>query len=177
MEKSTQADGRAGAQAHGMRIHITFVTIVGASGWEPGAPERPSARPPSGRVVGEAGALSLRKPAVLPGGTVGYAISLRGADRLLSRAGRFFRPLDIDIKHWWEHDLCVLVANPAVLRLARFDAETSTIEPERQRAKRNHLSRLVLNARYQLRFRLNLYVRQFYLRRAHAASDRQSFDP
>jgi glycosyl transferase family 25 len=134
-------------------------------------------RPPSGRIVGEAGMLSLRRPAVLPGGTVGYALSRRGADKLLGRAERFFRPLDIDLKHWWEQDLRVLVISPGVVRSARLDAEASTIEPQRRHAKRSRFVRFVFNARYQARFRLALYLRQLRGRLIDAAPDRRSVDP
>jgi glycosyl transferase family 25 len=136
-----------------------------------------TSRPPSGRVVGEAGALSLRRPAVLPAGTVGYAISRQGANKLLCRAGPFFRPLDMDIKHWWEQDLQVLVVNPPVLRFARLDAERSTIEAGRLEARRNHFARFVLNARYQARFRLALYLRQFRRHFMEIASGRRGLDP
>jgi len=133
-------------------------------------------RPPSGRVVAEAGVLSLRKPAVLPGDTAGYAISRRGAEKLLCNAGRFFRPPDMDLKHWWEQNLRILVINPAVVRLSPPAAERSTIEPERLDARRNRFVRFVLNARYQARFRLNLYLRQFRRELEEAASERRGFD-
>jgi glycosyl transferase family 25 len=134
-------------------------------------------RPPGGRVVGEAGALVLRRPAVLSGGTAGYALSRQGADKLLGRAGRFFRPLDIDLKHWWERDLRVLVVSPAAVRLARLDAEASTIESQRRGAKSNRFARFVLNVRYQARFRLALHLRQFRVRLINTAPDDRGFDP
>lgn len=133
-------------------------------------------RPPGGRVVGEAGVLSLRQPAVLPNGTVGYALSRQGAAKLLRRAECLFRPLDIDLKHWWEHDLRVLVVNPPVIRCALSNAAASTIEPQRQKAKRNPVARFVLNARYQARFRLALYLRQLRARLMQATPDRRSVD-
>jgi glycosyl transferase family 25 len=136
-----------------------------------------TSRPPSGRVVGEAGALSLRRPAVLPAGTVGYAISREGADKLLSRAGRFFRPLDMDIKHWWEQDIRVLVVNPPVLRSGCVEAERSTIEAGRLDARRNHFARFILNARYQARFRMNLYFRHFRRHFMETAPERRGLDP
>ena len=136
-------------------------------------------RPPGGRVVGEAGALCLRQPSTLPGGTVGYAISRQGAEKLLRRAGRFFRPLDIDLKHWWEHDLRILVIHPSVIRFARPDAEASTIEPERRNSRRGgHLSRFLLNARYQVSFRTHLYRRLLlHAWLVHVAPRRRSLDP
>jgi glycosyl transferase family 25 len=136
-----------------------------------------SGRPPSGRVVAEAGALSLRRPAVLPAGTVGYAISRQGAAKLLHLPARFFRPLDMDIKHWWEQELRVLVVDPPVLRSSGEDIGESTIEAGRLQARRNSFARFVLNARYQARFRLNLYVRQVRHLLTHAVSERGSREP
>ncbi|MGN6769471.1 MAG: glycosyltransferase family 25 protein [Rhizobiaceae bacterium] len=133
-------------------------------------------RRPGGRLVGEAGALSLRRPAVLPNGTVGYALSRQGADKLLRRTGRLFRPLDIDLKHWWEHDLRVLVVNPAVVRCTPSNAAASTIEPQRRKAKRSCIVRFILNARYQARFRLTLYLRQLRARLMQVMPDRRGFD-
>jgi glycosyl transferase family 25 len=121
--------------------------------------------------------LSLRKPAVLPAGTVGYAISRQGAAKLLHLPVRFFRPLDMDIKHWWEQELRVLVVDPPVLRSSGEDIVGSTIEAGRLQARRNSFARFVLNARYQARFRLNLYVRQVRHLLTHAVSERGSREP
>ena len=89
-----------------------------------------SDRPLRGRLV-SAGPLSLRRPAVLPARTLGYAVSRGGAEKLLGRSAPFFRPLDMDLKHWWEKDLTVLVIEPCTIALAPRHSQTSAIQPQR----------------------------------------------
>jgi glycosyl transferase family 25 len=109
------------------------------------------------RMAGGAGALSFRKPMVLSASTEAYAVSRQGAEKLLRHAARFFRPLDMDIKHWWERDLRVLVIQPSVVRHTCARVEESSIEGERRRNRRNPLVRFILNLRYQLCFRASLH--------------------
>lgn len=112
------------------------------------------------RMSGEAGTLSFRKPMVLSASTEAYAVSRQGAEKLLLHTNRFFRPLDMDIKHWWERDLRVLVIQPSVVRHTCARVEESSIEGERRRNRRKPLMRFFLNLRYQLRFRASLHRRQ-----------------
>jgi glycosyl transferase family 25 len=41
----------------------------------------------------------------VPSRTGAYVLSRRGADKLLSRRVPFGRPVDVDLRHWWECDL------------------------------------------------------------------------
>ena len=84
--------------------------------------------------------------------TTGYIIGREAAARLSTR-GRFFRPVDIDLKHYWEHGVPIFSANPP---LVRERPQPSTIEASRQSAKGSALTRLAANLRYQARFRLAL---------------------
>lgn len=127
---------------------------------------------PRGRVV-VSGALSLRAPAVLPASTAGYAVSRCGAKKLLRSSERFSRPLDIDIKHWWEKDLRVQVIHPSVLDLDSSHLGTSVIGPQRRAVRRNALTRFARNIRYQLRFRLHLLAGSLRRRKAHGEPGRQ----
>jgi glycosyl transferase family 25 len=102
------------------------------------------------------GPFRLFHPAILPARTVGYAVSRRGARKLLASKERFARPLDMDLKHWWEKDLRVLVIQPSVLALAASHASTSALEPERRLARSNRFRRFFRNLEYQLRFRVSL---------------------
>lgn len=84
--------------------------------------------------------------------TTGYIIGREAARQMLARK-RFFRPIDIDIKHHWEHGVPIFSANPA---LVRESAQQSTIEASRQGNKQSAFTRFVANLRYQFHFRAGL---------------------
>jgi glycosyl transferase, family 25 len=52
----------------------------------------------------------------VPSRTAAYVISRRGARKLLARHPPFGRPIDIDLRHWWECDLSVLGVLPYPVR-------------------------------------------------------------
>jgi glycosyl transferase, family 25 len=54
----------------------------------------------------------------VPSQTCAYVISREGARKLLATRARFGRPLDVDLRHWWENDLVVLGVQPYPVRLA-----------------------------------------------------------
>ena len=84
--------------------------------------------------------------------TTGYVIGSTAARRLAKR-NRFFRPVDIDLKHYWEHRVPIL---SAVQPLVRECGEVSTIEKSRDCAKGSPISRMAANLRYQAHFRVAL---------------------
>jgi len=47
----------------------------------------------------------------------GYVISRAGAKKLLTSRLPFGRPIDIDLRFWWENELVVLGVTPSVLIL------------------------------------------------------------
>lgn len=53
----------------------------------------------------------------VPSLTAGYVISRRGAKKLCQSRVPFGRPIDVDLRYWWESDLAVLGVSPAALML------------------------------------------------------------
>lgn len=106
-----------------------------------------------------AGGFRLTRPAILPPLTVGYVLTRDAARRLTSGSRRFARPVDIDLKHWWEHGVDILVVEPSVV--ATPNRFLSTIEAGRKAAGRGGpLRRLLRNLRYQTRFHAGLALGQ-----------------
>lgn len=70
----------------------------------------------------------------IPSMTAGYVVSRRGAEKLLASRQPFGRPIDVDLRFWWENDLVVLGVTPAVLVLD----ETSLISSIGQKAARKN---------------------------------------
>lgn len=53
----------------------------------------------------------------VPSMTAGYVVSRSGARKLLASRQPFGRPVDIDLRFWWENDLLILGVTPSVLTL------------------------------------------------------------
>ncbi len=115
-----------------------------------------SDRPWRGRLV-YSGEVELRRPLVLPRFTMAYALKRAGAAKLLHASETFFRPVDQDLKHWWEKDVRVLVTSPSVVRPVETYRTTSDLVADRWRVRSHPLARFLLNVRYQARFRTHLY--------------------
>lgn len=102
----------------------------------------------------------LIDPRNVPGQTLGYVVSREAAVNLAQKALPFGRPVDMDLKHWWEFDISILMVQPTVLHVHDARAE-SAIESSRQAAKPNgemgRFLRFVRNLRYQLPYRIGLY--------------------
>ena len=115
-----------------------------------------SRHPTAGREVGAlTGEYKLVMPRHVPGQTVGYAIDSVASARFAAKAIPMTRPIDMDIKHWWEFDVPVLVVQPSPLRVNM--AETgSSIEAARAEKKpegqAGGLARTWRNLRYQLTY-------------------------
>jgi glycosyl transferase family 25 len=86
--------------------------------------------------LGKSEKLSARKPLCegyslvtyrrIPSLTAGYAISREGARKLLDKRKPFGRPIDVDLRHWWECDsLKVLGLDPAAIELDETSLESS----------------------------------------------------
>jgi glycosyl transferase, family 25 len=54
----------------------------------------------------------------VPSHSCAYVVSREGARKLLATRARFGRPLDVDLRHWWENGLVVLGVQPYPVRLA-----------------------------------------------------------
>lgn len=62
----------------------------------------------------------------VPSLTAGYAINRNGATKLLASRQPFGRPIDVDLRHWWESQhLQVLGLEPAVIELDETSFESS----------------------------------------------------
>lgn len=68
----------------------------------------------------------------VPSSTAGYVISRAGAQKLLSSRVPFGRPVDVDIRFWFENDLQVFGVYPSVLGLDEL-SEVSSIWAQRER--------------------------------------------
>jgi len=127
-------------------------------------------------VVGEdicslASDFRLVAPRTAPGLTLGYAIGREAARRLSTLGARFARPVDMDLKHWWELDTPILLVQPSVLRVAAL-GEQSFIERDRRNVEpvglAPSLRRMASNLRYQFRFQLG---KRWALQRQEQAID------
>lgn len=68
----------------------------------------------------------------VPSLTAGYVVSRSGAQKLLASRQPFGRPVDVDLRFWWENDLLVLGVTPAALILD----ETSLVSSIGEKAER-----------------------------------------
>jgi glycosyl transferase, family 25 len=66
----------------------------------------------------------------VPSRTAAYVISRRGARKLLARRPPFGRPIDIDLRHWWECDLSVLGVLPYPVREGPASCRSSIVGRE-----------------------------------------------
>ena len=69
----------------------------------------------------------------VPSMTAGYVVSRAGARKLLDSRVPFGRPIDIDLRFWWENDLRILGVQPPVVRLD-VTSQDSTIAGRGTRA-------------------------------------------
>jgi glycosyl transferase, family 25 len=119
-----------------------------------------SPRPPP--VVAPA----ITLPDRTPYGTTGYAITAGAAARLVATTVPFSRPVDIELKTWWEHGLSVKISDPPIGASAEDHEATSSISPGRRQAGEDTMvKRFLSNARYQLDRRMSRmrYVRKMTL--------------
>lgn len=93
----------------------------------------------------------------VPSLTSAYVVSREGARKLLASRVPFARPIDVDLRHFWENDLVVRGVWPNPVSLAPA-SEASRIAGRRShRTLRHRLRKLLFNARYTL---LNAWHRQ-----------------
>lgn len=87
--------------------------------------------------------------------TTGYMIDREAARILLARSPPFWRPLDLDIKFWWETGVPVLTVEPPVISIGRLGRE-SAIEGARASSKLAGLFGLLVrfgrNFKYQYQY-------------------------
>ena len=61
----------------------------------------------------------------VPSLTAGYVVSRRGAHKLLGSRRPFARPIDVDLRQWWENGLVMRGMLPAAIALAPIEANSS----------------------------------------------------
>jgi glycosyl transferase family 25 len=99
-------------------------------------------------------------PYRVPTCLIGYGITREAAARLSETATPFFRPVDEDMKFFWEKNLKITLVTPPPVRVGPQDAETGTISATRRteakRRRATDLFRVLRNVKYQLAYETRL---------------------
>lgn len=83
----------------------------------------------------------------VPSFTAGYVVSRAGARKLLASRVPFGRPIDIDLRFWWENELRVLGVQPPVLQLDDTSADSSIAGRKGRASLATRWRKLVMKAR------------------------------
>lgn len=67
----------------------------------------------------------------IPSFTAGYLISRQGAEKLLATRIPFGRPIDIDLRFWWENEMRIFGVFPGVIYLNENSEQTSIIDRDK----------------------------------------------
>jgi len=67
------------------------------------------------------------------------AVSKNGAQKLLSASSPFFRPVDVDIQHYWERNIDVIGLEPKIVDKANFDSDISAASQNQGRGLKSKL--------------------------------------
>jgi glycosyl transferase family 25 len=113
--------------------------------------------------------MRIGTPYRVPTCLIGYGITREAAAQLSETAIPFFRPVDEDMKFFWEKDLRIALVTPPPVTIGSQDAETGTISGTRRaeaKHRRFNVSRALKNLRYQLSYEARL--RYFRLRGGRA---------
>ncbi|RXE86555.1 glycosyl transferase [Pseudoalteromonas sp. A757] len=108
--------------------------------------------------------LSLFMQNKVPAGTVAQLVSLKGAEKILSKSIPFGRPIDIDYQHFWEKELSVFVMSPCPVSHGEKFASTIDRAPSVTGAKRYFLRKQLLQIN---KFIKNKFYRSLVLKRYH----------
>jgi len=77
--------------------------------------------------------------------------TLAGARRFVAVARPLRRPVDVQLKHWWEGGLSIASVNPPPIQLHAEQAGVSTIGERRTRSRSERLRQSAYHLRYALR--------------------------
>lgn len=102
----------------------------------------------AGAAVGTLSGVALVLTRRLPPRTTGYLLGRGAAARLLARTRCVCRPVDMDLKHYWEHGVPVLLAQPQLV-FVRPDAGSTLAAGRAARKPTGWWQRLASNLRYQ----------------------------
>lgn len=101
-----------------------------------------------GETVGRLAGVDLVLTRRLPAHTTGYLLGRDAAAALLARARTISRPIDMDLKHYWEHRVPILLVRPQLVSTRAHAA--SSLDVFRAAAKpSSRWRRLSNNLRYQ----------------------------
>jgi len=102
---------------------------------------------------------TLARPYQIPNTTLGYAIRKPAASRFLMHCLPFARPIDEDLKHFWEHGVEIQVVLPPPLGRYEGDKMGASIELERKAMTTTAPIRQGLVAlRHRLTYLANLFT-------------------
>lgn len=87
----------------------------------------------------------------VPSLTGAYVVSRSGAAKLLERRIPFGRPIDVDLRYWWECDLRILGIYPYPVNLADISHVSSIHGAEQQRLRTNRFRKALLKLEYSVR--------------------------
>ena len=94
-----------------------------------------------------------------PACTVALLWTQAGARKFLAVARPLRRPVDVQLKHWWEGDLSILVVSPPAVTLDPEQIQASTIGYCGRLTPRQKVLRFLYRARYALRSQWELLTR------------------
>jgi glycosyl transferase, family 25 len=84
----------------------------------------------------------------VPSLTAGYIISRSGALKLMHKRTPFGRPIDVDLRFWWECDLRIMGVSPACLVLDDTSFNSTIGQKSRQRTWGAHWNKF--RAKFQM---------------------------
>lgn len=105
--------------------------------------------------------LRLVVPFRVPTCLIGYGLTRNAARRLVERAVPFFRPVDEDMKYFWETGLRVALILPAPIKVGDQQTVTGTIGTARRDAAESGLARLWRGLRTQVAYQAALRWHRF----------------
>ncbi|KUJ85143.1 hypothetical protein AVO45_18005 [Ruegeria marisrubri] len=108
-----------------------------------------------GTQIGHLGEAALVQRKVLPPRTTGYVIGREAAKTLLHASERFYRPIDLDLKHYWEHGVPIFVLKPSLVA-EREDCVSLLSTDRRTQRSPSKVLRFCKNLKYQAAFRYGL---------------------
>lgn len=86
----------------------------------------------------------------VPSLTAGYVVSRRGAEKLLASRLPFGRPIDDDLRHWWENALVIRGIMPAAIAHAETGDSSSIGERQRETRVDLRFRKFLFKSRYTL---------------------------
>lgn len=86
----------------------------------------------------------------VPSFTAAYVVSRKGAQKLLKTRRPFGRPIDIDLRFWWENDLQIFGVSPPVVHLDDISADSSIAGRDSGTTLKTRLRKLKMKAQLSL---------------------------